>query len=105
MIRHIRDYGMIFLCDERFASPEARSHLPAWMQSSIRVFDSFGPVVKVTTEFYRKAEAKVMNTLQLLTPCESFYQDNYFGFSIQRLLKVVRDHLQGGWRQWIALTF
>ncbi|VDL58859.1 unnamed protein product [Hymenolepis diminuta] len=58
VIRHIRDYGMIFLCDERFASPEARSHLPAWMQSSIRVFDSFGPVVKVTTEFYRNAEAK-----------------------------------------------
>ncbi|VDN96954.1 unnamed protein product [Rodentolepis nana] len=58
VIRHIRDYGMIFLCDERFASQEAKSHLPAWMQSNIRVFDSFGPVVKVTTEFYRNAEAK-----------------------------------------------
>nr|CDS28821.2 regulator of telomere length splice variant; regulator of telomere elongation helicase [Hymenolepis microstoma] len=58
VIRHIRDYGMIFLCDERFASQEARSHLPAWMQSNIRVFDSFGPVVKVTTEFYRSAETK-----------------------------------------------
>ncbi|KAL5967272.1 Regulator of telomere elongation helicase 1 [Taenia solium] len=58
VIRHIQDFGAVFLCDERFASPEARSHLPTWMRSSVRVYDSFGPVLKAASEFFRAAEAK-----------------------------------------------
>ncbi|VDK33181.1 unnamed protein product [Taenia asiatica] len=58
VIRHIQDFGAVFLCDERFASPEARSHLPTWMRSSVRVYDSFGPVLKAASEFFRAAEAR-----------------------------------------------
>ncbi|KAM7532739.1 hypothetical protein Aperf_G00000130010 [Anoplocephala perfoliata] len=58
VIRHVFDYGIVYLCDERFASTEAKSHLPMWMQSSIRVYNTFGPVVKATAEFFRNAEAK-----------------------------------------------
>lgn len=68
VIRHIRDFGAVFLCDERFASYEARSHLPEWMRSSVRVYDSFGPVVKTTTEFFRTAQTKVCLSMLYLVP-------------------------------------
>nr|VZI23062.1 unnamed protein product [Spirometra erinaceieuropaei] len=58
VIRHIRDYGAIFLCDERFASPEARSHLPAWIREAVHTYDSFGPAVRDATAFFRNCERK-----------------------------------------------
>ncbi|VDM30805.1 unnamed protein product [Hydatigera taeniaeformis] len=64
VIRHIRDFGAVFLCDERFASPEARSHLPTWMRSSVCVYDSFGPVLKAASEFFRTAETKYPSFLK-----------------------------------------
>ncbi|KAL5106358.1 Regulator of telomere elongation helicase 1 [Taenia crassiceps] len=67
VIRHIRDFGAVFLCDERFASPEARSHLPTWMRSSVCVHDSFGPALKVASEFFRTAEAKYPPSLKAPT--------------------------------------
>ncbi|CUT99326.1 regulator of telomere length splice variant [Echinococcus multilocularis] len=64
VIRHIHDFGAVFLCDERFASPEARSHLPTWMRSSVCVYDSFGPVLKAASEFFRTAQAKYPTLLK-----------------------------------------
>ncbi len=59
VIRHIRDYGAVFLCDERFASPEARSHLPNWMKASVKIYSTFGPAIKDATEFFKAANSKV----------------------------------------------
>uniref|UniRef100_A0A0X3PHU7 Regulator of telomere elongation helicase 1 homolog n=1 Tax=Schistocephalus solidus TaxID=70667 RepID=A0A0X3PHU7_SCHSO len=58
VIRHIRDYGAIFLCDERFAAPEARSHLPVWIREAVHTYDSFGPAVRDAAAFFRNCEIK-----------------------------------------------
>ncbi|VDL97348.1 unnamed protein product [Schistocephalus solidus] len=60
VIRHIRDYGAIFLCDERFAAPEARSHLPVWIREAVHTYDSFGPAVRDAAAFFRNCEIKVI---------------------------------------------
>ncbi|CAL8084972.1 unnamed protein product [Calicophoron daubneyi] len=58
VIRHHRDYGAIFLCDERFAPSGARMQLPHWMQSSLRIYPEFGPAIKETLTFYTDAMKK-----------------------------------------------
>uniref|UniRef100_A0A5K3FVM7 RING-type domain-containing protein n=1 Tax=Mesocestoides corti TaxID=53468 RepID=A0A5K3FVM7_MESCO len=67
VIRHVRDYGAVFLCDERFASPDARSHLPVWMRSGVRVYNTFGPAMKETSDFFRSAQSKYPALLSKLT--------------------------------------
>ncbi|KAL3313789.1 Regulator of telomere elongation helicase 1 [Cichlidogyrus casuarinus] len=39
VIRHHRDYGAVVLCDQRFASAEARASLPSWMRGEVQIID------------------------------------------------------------------
>ncbi|VDD77192.1 unnamed protein product [Mesocestoides corti] len=55
------------MCDERFASPDARSHLPVWMRSGVRVYNTFGPAMKETSDFFRSAQSKYPALLSKLT--------------------------------------
>ncbi|CAH8577058.1 unnamed protein product [Heterobilharzia americana] len=58
VIRHYKDYGIIFLCDERFASNSAQSNLSSWMQTKRNVYDSVELAVKDTYEFFRNMRIK-----------------------------------------------
>ncbi|XP_037666909.1 regulator of telomere elongation helicase 1 isoform X3 [Choloepus didactylus] len=59
VIRHRRDYGAVFLCDHRFTSADARAQLPSWVRPYVRVYDSFGPVVRDVAQFFRVAQKAV----------------------------------------------
>ncbi|XP_047626579.1 regulator of telomere elongation helicase 1 isoform X3 [Phacochoerus africanus] len=64
VIRHRHDYGAVFLCDHRFAYPDARAQLPSWVRPHVKVYDSFGHVVRDVAQFFRVAQ----KTMPLLAP-------------------------------------
>ncbi|XP_045650550.1 regulator of telomere elongation helicase 1 isoform X2 [Ursus americanus] len=56
VIRHRHDYGAIFLCDHRFAHADARAQLPSWVRPHVKVYDSFGHVIRDVAQFFRVAQ-------------------------------------------------
>ncbi|XP_055964110.1 regulator of telomere elongation helicase 1 [Sorex fumeus] len=56
VIRHRHDYGAVFLCDHRFAHPDARAQLPSWVRPHVRVYTNFGHVVRDVAQFFRVAQ-------------------------------------------------
>ncbi|XP_053055659.1 regulator of telomere elongation helicase 1 isoform X3 [Acinonyx jubatus] len=56
VIRHRHDYGAIFLCDHRFTHADARAQLPSWVRPHVRVYDSFGHVIRDVAQFFRVAQ-------------------------------------------------
>ncbi|XP_059263414.1 regulator of telomere elongation helicase 1 isoform X1 [Mustela nigripes] len=56
VIRHRHDYGAIFLCDHRFTQPDARAQLPSWVRPHVKVYDSFGHIIRDVAQFFRAAQ-------------------------------------------------
>uniref|UniRef100_A0A3P8NIU7 Regulator of telomere elongation helicase 1 n=1 Tax=Astatotilapia calliptera TaxID=8154 RepID=A0A3P8NIU7_ASTCA len=56
VIRHKEDYGAIFLCDQRFKNADTRAMLPSWVRSYVRLYDTFGNVVRDVSQFFRTAQ-------------------------------------------------
>ncbi|XP_041656310.1 regulator of telomere elongation helicase 1 [Cheilinus undulatus] len=56
VIRHKEDYGAIFLCDQRFKGSSARAQLPSWVRPYVRLYDSFGNIVRDVSQFFRVAQ-------------------------------------------------
>ncbi|XP_058418254.1 regulator of telomere elongation helicase 1 isoform X2 [Diceros bicornis minor] len=56
VIRHRHDYGAVFLCDHRFTFADARAQLPSWVRPYVRVYDSFGHVIRDVAQFFRIAQ-------------------------------------------------
>ncbi|XP_022453092.1 regulator of telomere elongation helicase 1 isoform X10 [Delphinapterus leucas] len=64
VIRHRHDYGAVFLCDHRFSSADARAQLPSWVRPHVKVYDSFGHVIRDVAQFFRIAQ----RTMPVLAP-------------------------------------
>ncbi|XP_059189945.1 regulator of telomere elongation helicase 1 [Centropristis striata] len=56
VIRHKEDYGAILLCDERFKNTDARAQLPSWVRPYVRLYASFGNVIRDISQFFRVAQ-------------------------------------------------
>ncbi|XP_049920560.1 regulator of telomere elongation helicase 1 isoform X3 [Epinephelus moara] len=56
VIRHKEDYGAILLCDQRFKSSDARTQLPSWVRPHVRLYGSFGNVIRDVSQFFRVAQ-------------------------------------------------
>ncbi|XP_047390881.1 regulator of telomere elongation helicase 1 isoform X2 [Sciurus carolinensis] len=56
VIRHRQDYGAVFLCDHRFAYADARAQLPSWVRPYLKVYNSFGHVIRDVAQFFRVAQ-------------------------------------------------
>lgn len=52
VIRHRKDYGVILLCDERFAGWTKESLLSKWMKDKVEIMESFGPVAGKVSQFF-----------------------------------------------------
>lgn len=52
VIRHRKDYGVILLCDERFAGWTKESLLSKWMKDKVQIMESFGPVAGKVSQFF-----------------------------------------------------
>uniref|UniRef100_A0A672Q0N3 Regulator of telomere elongation helicase 1 n=1 Tax=Sinocyclocheilus grahami TaxID=75366 RepID=A0A672Q0N3_SINGR len=59
VIRHREDYGAIFLCDHRFKGTEARNQLPLWVRPYVKIYDSFGTMVRDVAHFFRTVQKTV----------------------------------------------
>ncbi|XP_030590571.1 regulator of telomere elongation helicase 1 isoform X2 [Archocentrus centrarchus] len=70
VIRHKEDYGAIFLCDQRFKYDDARAQLPSWVRSYVRLYDSFGNVVRDVSQFFRTAQ-KLRPVVEKKAPAET----------------------------------
>jgi len=57
VIRHRKDYGVILLCDERFANWTKQSLLSKWMKDKVQVIDQFGPIAGKISQFFQKHKA------------------------------------------------
>ncbi|KAM8863625.1 regulator of telomere elongation helicase 1 isoform 2-T2 [Spinachia spinachia] len=55
VIRHKDDYGAILLCDQRFKGSGARAQLPSWVRPYVRLYESFGNVIRDVSQFFRVA--------------------------------------------------
>lgn len=53
VIRHIKDYGAIILCDERFSAEKNKHMMSAWLRPSLTSYTSFGQATKSLTQFFR----------------------------------------------------
>lgn len=53
VIRHIKDYGALILCDERFAAEKNKHMMSAWLRPSLTSYPSFGQATKSLTQFFR----------------------------------------------------
>ncbi|XP_054719793.1 regulator of telomere elongation helicase 1 homolog [Uloborus diversus] len=53
VIRHKDDFGAILLCDNRFKDKRIQCQLSKWIQGRIHVFDSFGPILKHLSSFFK----------------------------------------------------
>ena len=58
VIRHKFDYGVILLCDERFAYDRQRSSLSKWIKPLVQVHRGFGETNSVISQFFRRASSK-----------------------------------------------
>nr|AFD29612.1 RTEL1 [Schmidtea mediterranea] len=58
VIRHSRDFGAIYLFDERFATADSRFQLPLWLQSNIVISNHFGDAIRNTCNFFRNITIK-----------------------------------------------
>ncbi|XP_075951589.1 regulator of telomere elongation helicase 1 [Anarhichas minor] len=56
VIRHKEDYGAILLCDQRFKGSGARAQLPSWVRPYVRLYESFGNVIRDVSQFFRVAQ-------------------------------------------------
>ncbi|XP_034392939.1 regulator of telomere elongation helicase 1 isoform X3 [Cyclopterus lumpus] len=56
VIRHKDDYGAILLCDQRFKGSGARAQLPSWVRPYVRLYESFGNVIRDVSQFFRVAQ-------------------------------------------------
>ncbi|XP_033485941.1 regulator of telomere elongation helicase 1 isoform X1 [Epinephelus lanceolatus] len=56
VIRHKEDYGAILLCDQRFKSSDVRTQLPSWVRPHVRLYGSFGNVIRDVSQFFRVAQ-------------------------------------------------
>ncbi|KAM8754557.1 regulator of telomere elongation helicase 1 isoform 1-T1 [Acanthopagrus schlegelii] len=73
VIRHREDYGAIFLCDQRFKNSDARAQLPSWVRPYVRLYDSFGNVVREVSQFFRVAQKMrpVLETKAVAESCDT----------------------------------
>uniref|UniRef100_A0AAQ4QGJ9 Regulator of telomere elongation helicase 1 n=1 Tax=Gasterosteus aculeatus aculeatus TaxID=481459 RepID=A0AAQ4QGJ9_GASAC len=62
VIRHKDDYGAILLCDQRFKGAGARAQLPSWVRPYVRLYESFGNVIRDVSQFFRVANKLVGST-------------------------------------------
>lgn len=56
VIRHIKDYGMIFLLDSRYEYKSLRDLLPGWSKNSTTVYKDFDLVQEKVNVFYQNME-------------------------------------------------
>ncbi|CAD8174994.1 unnamed protein product [Paramecium octaurelia] len=54
VIRHINDYGIVYLCDKRFEYKEIRQGLSKWAQPAIQPWVNDDDVIKQTKEFFNR---------------------------------------------------
>lgn len=56
VIRHIGDYGMIFLVDNRYDSPLLKSYLPKWSKHNIKSYYSGEDIEAFTSYFFSEMQ-------------------------------------------------
>ena len=54
VIRNIRDYGAIVLCDERYMDPQLQGMLSAWMRPCVQGMRNFGQLSASLAAFFRQ---------------------------------------------------
>ena len=57
VIRHRHDFGVLMLCDERFAEPAMKQRLSTWIRPYIDVFPNFGLAQRSISAFFRTAQS------------------------------------------------
>jgi len=62
VIRHKDDYGLVFLCDQRYC--EFKQHISNWIQRNTEISTDFGKILNQIAPFYQKCEQKFSSNSQ-----------------------------------------
>ena len=54
VIRHINDYGMIFMLDSRYEQNKLRTMLPRWSLTNMKIYMNFDELMAKTNGFLSK---------------------------------------------------
>ncbi|CAD8098779.1 unnamed protein product [Paramecium sonneborni] len=57
VIRHINDYGIVFLCDRRFENKDIKKGLSEWVKPAIQPWINDDDILKQTKAFYNRTES------------------------------------------------
>lgn len=55
VIRHRNDYGAVLFCDSRFADPQVKQQMSAWLRPYIQTPNQFGAVTRGLCQFFKNA--------------------------------------------------
>ncbi|KAJ1375110.1 hypothetical protein KIN20_038365 [Parelaphostrongylus tenuis] len=70
VLRHVNDFGVVTLLDERFGKIN-KEYFPSWMRASIKVFDKGSEFLSSTTDFFAKRKLEIRKTITpLVSPAK-----------------------------------
>lgn len=54
VIRHMQDYGAVYLCDQRFEQNQLKSQISDWILPTLKAYDNYAELQAKTSEFFSK---------------------------------------------------
>jgi len=90
VIRHINDYGVVFLCDERYSGDQFKNEYPNWIKDNLEIVDKFGFMVGKVASFFKDKSramtsiAKLISKPNLNTQASSTTMNSEFSMSFDQ---------------------
>ncbi|CAD8071079.1 unnamed protein product [Paramecium primaurelia] len=65
VIRHINDYGIVYLCDKRFEQKDIKQGLSKWLQPAIQPWINDDEIIKQTKDFFLNRKNQINEKEQI----------------------------------------
>ncbi|RCN30427.1 DNA repair helicase [Ancylostoma caninum] len=65
VIRHVNDFGVVALLDERFATAR-REYFPSWLRGSLKVFNDGSELITTASKFFSERKVEVKRSIVAL---------------------------------------
>ncbi|RCN29522.1 hypothetical protein ANCCAN_24714 [Ancylostoma caninum] len=65
VIRHVNDFGVVALLDERFATAR-REYFPSWLRGSLKVFNDGSELITTASKFFNERKVEVKRSIVTL---------------------------------------
>ncbi|CAK74541.1 unnamed protein product (macronuclear) [Paramecium tetraurelia] len=99
VIRHVNDYGIVFLCDKRFEYTDIRKGFSEWVKTALKPWANDDEVLKQTKAFYNRTDNNFQTPSQKIMTEEKSSQQSevkkrnlkLFGLKCQKQLEKLKS--------------